>query len=133
MTTSAKFTITNWDEQAFAEFAGPEKLTRAITSQTYTGVLAGQSRADSLMYYGPAEAPVRYVGLERFSCTLAGRSGTFVVQSQGTFADGVATTTWSVIPGSGTGELAGIRGEGGYSTGQGDEAVAVTFDYHFEA
>lgn len=135
MTTrsSAEFTITNWDEQAFAEFEGPEKLTRAITSQTYTGDLTGESRGDSLMYYGPTDAPVSYVGLERFTCTIGGRTGTFVAQSQGTYADGVASTTWAVIPGSGTGELVGIRGDGGYEAKGGEPAVTVTFDYHFEA
>jgi hypothetical protein len=132
-TARAEFRITNWDERSYAEFDGTEKLTRAITSQVYSGDLTGESRGDSLMYYGPADAPVSYVGLERFTCTVAGRTGTFAAQSQGTFAEGVATTTWFVVPGSGTGELVGLRGEGGYATKGGDPAVAVTFDYYFQA
>lgn len=131
--TSAKFSITGWDEQAFAEFDGPEKMTRAITGQRYTGDLTGESRGDSLMYYGPSDAPVSYVGLERFTCTVGGKSGTFVAQSHGTYADGVASTSWFVVPGSGTGELTGIRGEGGYAAKGGEDAVTVTFDYYFEA
>lgn len=126
----AEFQIKSWDEQAYAEFAGTEKMTRAITTQAYTGDLTGESRSDSLMYYGPGSDPVHYVGLERFTATLAGRSGTFVVQAQGTYTDGVAATTWFVVPGSGTGELAGLRGEGGYRAGS--ESVEVTFDYFFE-
>lgn len=132
-TATAQFGITNWDEQPFAEFDGGEKLTRAVTSQTYTGDLTGDSRGDSLMYYGPTDAPVSYVGLERFTCTVAGRTGTFVAQSHGTYADGVATTTWFVVPGSGTGELAGLRGDGGYAAKGGEQTVTVTFDYYFEA
>lgn len=132
-TATADFQITNWDEQPYAEFDGPEKLTRAIVTQTYTGDLTGESRADSLMYYGPTDAPVSYVGLERFTCTVGGRTGTFVAQSHGTYADGVASTTWFVVPGSGTGELTGLRGDGGYDAKGGEPAVRVRFDYYFEA
>lgn len=133
MTTKAKaeFRITSWDEQAYAEFAAPEKLTRATVTQTYTGDLTGESRIDWLMYYGPGDDPVHYVGLERFTATVDGRSGTFVAQSKGTFADGVAATTWFVVPGSGTGELAGLRGEGDCRATH-DGALTVEFDHHFE-
>lgn len=129
----AEFQIKSWDEQADAEFAGTEKLTRTVTAQTYTGDLTGESRGDSLMYYGPGDEPVHYVGFEHFTATVGGRSGTFVVRSKGTYSDGVADTTWFVVPGSGTGELAGLRGEGGYRATGGQPAVTVTFDYHFEA
>ncbi len=134
-TTSAKaeFRITSWDEQPYAEFAGTEKLTRTTVVQTYTGDLAGEGRADSLMYYPPTEAPVPYAGLEHFTCTLGGRAGTFVAQSHGAYADGVAEVAWSVVPGSGTGELAGLRGDGGYRALHGEAAIALTLEYWFEA
>lgn len=135
MTTNAKaeFRIASWDEQPYAEFAGTEKCTRTTTAQTYTGDLAGESRSDSLMYYGPDDAPVHYVGLEHFTCMLDGRSGTFVAQARGVYAEGAAETVWFVVPGSGTGELVGLRGEGGYRAVGGEPAVTVSLDYHFEA
>src|ERR1700753_1265288 len=118
-TTNAKaeFQIKSWDEQSYAEFAGSEKLTRAIVAQTYTGDLVGESRSDSLMYYGPADAPVYSRGIGHFTGTGGGRTGTFTVQAKGVYTDGVADTTWFVVPGSGTGELAGLRGDGGYRVG----------------
>src|ERR671936_298909 len=36
------------------------------------------------------------------------------IDGEGTWEDGVARTKWTVVPGSGTGDLAGLRGEGGY-------------------
>ena len=39
--------------------------------------------------------------------------------------------TWFVIPGSGTGGLAGLRGEGGFAANLGQDAE-VTLDYWFE-
>ena len=38
---------------------------------------------------------------------------------------------WSVIPGSGTAELAGLRGEGGFVAELGQSA-SITLDYWFE-
>ena len=130
-TATSAFQIASWDENPYEELAGKEKLTRAVVRQTYTGDFTGESRSDSLMYYPDGDHPVRYVGLERFSGTLAGRTGNFVVQANGTFADGVAATDWFVVPGSGSGELAGLRGEGGYRAKSGESAVEVTFAYHF--
>jgi hypothetical protein len=133
MTAKAEFRITSWQEQAYAEFDGARKLTRAVTTQDYTGDLAGTGANTMLMYYGAADAPVYYTGIEHFTGMLAGRTGTFVMQAKGTFAGGVANTTWFVVPGSGTGELAGLGGEGTTTAVGGEESMPVTFDYHFEA
>lgn len=133
--TSAKaeFRITSWNEDAYAELDGPAKLTQALTTADYTGDLAGEGRTNMVMCYGAPDVPVYYTGLEHFTGTLAGKSGSFVVQAKGTFADGVADTTWFVVPGSGTGELAGLRGEGAAKAVGGEATVPVTFEYHFEA
>lgn len=39
--------------------------------------------------------------------------------------------TWFVVAGSGTGELSGLRGEGGFRAALGENAQ-VTLDYWFE-
>jgi Protein of unknown function (DUF3224) len=62
---------------------------------------------------------------------LAGRTGGFVLRAEGTWQDGAARTTWSVVPGSGTGDLGGLRGEGGY-TARDQAEVQFILDYHFE-
>lgn len=129
----AEFRIASWDENPYAEFDGGGKLTKAVTTQNYTGDLVGESTTTMLMCYGAADVPVYYTGLERFSGTVAGKSGTFVTQAKGIYADGVANTTWFVVPGSGTDELAGLSGEGRTTAVGGEESVPITFDYHFEA
>jgi hypothetical protein len=63
---------------------------------------------------------------------LGERSGSFVLRSTGTWEDGTATTTWSVVPGSGTGELAGLAGEGGYVARSGEAEIPYTLDYRLE-
>jgi uncharacterized protein DUF3224 len=64
-----------------------------------------------------------YAGYERFVGSLGGRSGSFVLRLGGGFEDGAARTTWTVAEGSGTGELAGLQGEGGYVARQGEPEV----------
>lgn len=85
-----------------------------------------------LLYYGAADAPVYYTSVEHFTGTLHGRTGTFVAQGKGTFADGVADTAWFIVPGSGTGELAGLRGDGTATAVRGEQSVPVTVDYQLQ-
>ena len=72
-----------------------------------------------------------FMGLERVTGSIGGRSGSFVLQHTGTFEDGVAKVTLSVVSGSGTLDLRGMKGEGGFSVGH-QPPYAMTLDYHFE-
>jgi len=71
------------------------------------------------------------VSLQRVRGKLGGRKGTFVLQGQEPVAHGKIKATWFVVPGSGTGELAGLRGEGGFE-GQFGQGSTGTLDYWFE-
>jgi hypothetical protein len=126
MTTTGKatgsFTIKNWDEQPFAEVEGAPKLTQAHVTTTYTGDLDGEGTSTLVMAYDGADAS--YAGYERVAGSLGGRSGSFVLRLAGGFEQGAARTDWTVVEGSGTGELAGLRGEGGYVAKQGEPEVA---------
>jgi Protein of unknown function (DUF3224) len=74
------------------------------------------------MAYDGADAS--YVGYERVVGSLGGRSGSFVLRLAGGFEQGAASTDWTVVEGSGTGGLAGLRGEGGYVAKHGEPEVA---------
>jgi hypothetical protein len=104
------FELSGWDEQPVAEWDGG-KVTRASVTQTVTGDVTGAATTEWLMCYA-ADGTARYVGLQRVEGALAGREGSFVLESSGEFADGVARGSLRVVPGSGTGGLAGLTGEG---------------------
>jgi hypothetical protein len=72
-----------------------------------------------MMYRSDGSAT--FVGLERVVGNVAGKAGSFVLQRTGTFENGVANESYFVIPGSGTGELRGLRGEGTSAVGHGTE------------
>ena len=105
------FTIKGWDEQPYAEAEGAAKLTHARVTTTYSGELEGEGVAGLLMVYDQADAT--YAGYERCSGTLGGRSGSFVLRLDGGFQDGAARTTWTVVEGSGTGDLTGLEARAG--------------------
>jgi hypothetical protein len=58
----------------------------------------------------PGDGSAKFVGLERVVGRLGDRWGSFVLEHSGTFEGGVAEASWSVVPGSGTGEPRGLRG-----------------------
>jgi len=132
MTTraSATFEIKAWDEKPYDEFEGGRKLTRASVRKSFQGDIEGDSSLEYLMSYGE-DGSASFVGMERIVGRVGNRSGSFVLQHSGTFAGGIAKAAWFVVPGSGTGELSGLRGEGGFAAGH-EQQYAVTLDYEFE-
>lgn len=128
--TSGTFEITKWDEQPYDEIASGPKLTRASVTQAFTGGIEGGGAVEYLMMHRSDRTAV-FVGLLRVDGRIGTRSGTFVLQCQGTYEEGIATCSWSVVPGFGTGELSGLRGEGGFNAGHGGKA-SYTLDHDFE-
>ena len=61
------------------------------------------------MAYHPDKSAA-FVGLERIKGTIGGRHGSLVLQHVGTFEDGAAKATLTVV--SGTDELNGATGSG---------------------
>ena len=68
-----------------------------------------------------ADGSASFVGIERVVARIAGKTGTFVLQRTGVFEEGQAKESYSVIPGSASGELQGLSGEGKSSVGHGME------------
>jgi hypothetical protein len=59
----------------------------------------------------PVKGSAGYVAIERISGTLHGRTGTFVLQHTGTMTRGALQLSITVVPDSGTGQLAGLAGK----------------------
>jgi hypothetical protein len=78
-----------------------------------------------------ADKTALFVGLQHVAGRLGERSGEFVLETSETFDGGVAEGEWSVVPGSGSGELRGLTGSGGFSAPHGPEA-SLTLDYDFD-
>lgn len=126
-TANARFTITKWDEKTCSEGEGLPRLTRASVTKSFTGEIEGEGHVEYVMMYR-SDGSATCVGLERVSGRIDGKSGTFVLQRSGVFEGGQAKESYSVVPGSATGELRGLRGEGSSSLGHASE-YPFTLDY----
>ena len=117
---NARFAISNWDEKPYSEGQDLPRLTRASVTKTFTGDIEGEGRVEYLMMYR-SDGSAAFVGLERVVGRIGGRSGTFVLQRTGIFENGQARESYSVIPGSATGDLQGLLGDGSSTVGHGME------------
>jgi hypothetical protein len=85
-------------------------LARMTIDKQFHGDLEGASKGEMLSA-GTAQGSGGYVAIERVTGKLQGRTGTFVLQHSGTMTRGVPQLLITVVPDSGTGELAGISGK----------------------
>ena len=126
-TAHARFAIKSWDEKPYSEEHGI-KLTRATVTKTYTGDITGDGHVEYLMVYR-ADGSAAFVGIERVSGKLMGKHGSFVLRRTGVFEGGLAKEDYTIIAGSGTGELKGISGGGHSEVGHGMEhPFTLNFD-----
>ena len=127
---NAVITVHKYEPSAYDEPAGGPVLTRIHVEESFSGDIDGEGVVEFLQAAG-ADGSASFVGIERVTSELGGRRGTFLLQDAGTVQDNLVSGDWFVIPGSGTGQLTGLRGEGGFRANLG-EGAQVHLDYWFE-
>ncbi len=85
-------------------------LSRLSIDKQFHGDLVATSQGTMLAVGTATEGSAGYVAIERVSGTLQGRSGTFVLQHNGLMARGEGQLMITVVPDSGTDQLAGLAG-----------------------
>jgi len=125
----AKVTVNEARSTPYDRGDGPELVELAL-QETFTGDMDGESTVRALQARS-GDGSATMLSMQRFDGQLGGRRGTFVLQGSAVVEGDRIKATWFVVPGSGTGELAGLRGDGGFggAFGQGSDA---TLDYRFE-
>ena len=127
---SAVITVHKYEPSAYDEPAEGLVLTRIHVEEGFAGDIIGDGVVEFLQA-ARADGSASFVGIERVTGELGGRRGTFLLQDAGTVRDNIVNGDWFVIAGSGTRELAGLRGEGGFRANLG-EGAQVHLDYWFE-
>ena len=125
----AKITIQSSEAQPYDQTASPALMEIRLV-ETFTGDLEGESPVRALQVLRDDQSAC-LVSMQRFRGKLGGRQGAFVLQGSEIVENGKIKATWFVVPGSGTGDLSGLRGEGGFEGdfGKGSDG---TLDYWFE-
>jgi hypothetical protein len=127
---NAVITVHKYEPSAYDEPAGGPVLTRIHVEESFAGDITGEGVVEFLQA-ASADGSASFVGIERVTSELGGRNGTFLLQDAGTVQGNIVSGDWFVIPGSGTGQLTGLRGEGGFRANLG-EGAQVHLDYWFE-
>jgi len=127
MTVTGTFEVQPGDETTIHEPGEGIRLTHATGTQRFSGGIVGDGAIDWLMCYLPTKS-ARYVGLQRITGTIDGRSGSVVLEAVGDHDGTGSSSTWTVIEGTGTDDLAGIRGTGGFEA-KGGTTVSYRLDY----
>jgi hypothetical protein len=125
----AKIAVLSSQAEPYDKTAGPA-LMEVHLSETFVGDIEGYSPVRALQILRDDKS-ASLVSMQRFHGKRGGRQGTFVLQGSEIVENGNITARWFVVPGSGTDELSGLRGEGGFEGGFGKGSDA-TLDYWFE-
>jgi hypothetical protein len=108
----AKITVQSSEAKPWDQTPGPA-LVEIRLQETFAGDLTGESQVRALQVRHN-DRSASMVSVQRFRGELGGRRGTFVLQGSEVVENGTIKATWFVVPGSGTGDLSGLRGEGGF-------------------
>jgi Protein of unknown function (DUF3224) len=127
---NAIITVSRYEPVAYEEPVAGPALSRIHVEESFRGDIEADGVVEFLQA-AQADGTASFVGIERVTGAIAGRSGTFLLQDSGTVSGGIVSGDWFVVPGSGTGELAGLRGTGGFRANLG-EGAEVTLDYYFD-
>ena len=96
--------------QPLSSVAESTGLGRLALDKTFHGDLQATSQGEMLSFRSSVQGSAGYVAMETVRGTLHGRSGSFVLQHSSTMERGTPTQSITVVPDSGTDELAGITG-----------------------
>jgi uncharacterized protein DUF3224 len=125
----AKITVQSSEAKPYDQTASPALLEIHL-SETFAGDIDGESPVRALQVLRDDKS-ASLVSMQRFRGQVGGRHGTFVLQGSEIVENGKIKAIWFVVPGSGTGDLSGLCGEGGFEGdfGKGSDGW---LDYWFE-
>jgi hypothetical protein len=106
---SSPFTNDRYDEEPYGEGDEVER-SRVHIARTFTGDLTGTATAEILI--AKSDGGGGYTGQDLITGTLNGKAGSFVIQHAGIMGPEGISNSGTIVPGTGTGELEGISGEG---------------------
>ena len=128
MQAKGEFEVTRIPQDPL-DVGGGAAVGHSRIDKRFHGPLDAIGVVHMLSLMSPASGSGAYVALERIEGTLDGRHGSFFAQHNGVMDRGRPTLDLSVVPDSGTGELAGLHGRIAIDIVEGKHFY--TFDYGF--
>jgi hypothetical protein len=126
-TARGTFTVTLVPQPADTHADGT-RMGRMTIDKRFTGDLEATGLGQMLTGMGGIKGSAAYSAIERITGTLQGRRGSFIVQHTGVMARGAQSLRITVVPDTGTDELAGITGEMSIVIEGGVHSYAFTYE-----
>lgn len=128
-TARTHFKQLSWDEVIISEPDNSPKLAYANAAMEFTGDIIAETSTQGFILYYDTSGTGTFCGYEHLVGSIHGKAGSLVFETRGTFeADGIHAS-WTVVPGSATGDLTGISGTGSYTIPWGTTETDATLDY----
>jgi hypothetical protein len=110
MQATGTFVVKLTPQTPIPEIEEPSVGRMLIDKQLF-GDLEASSKGQMISTMGEVKGSAGYVAIERVTGALHGRTGSFALQHTGTMDRGKPQLSVTVVPDSGTGELAGLTGK----------------------
>ena len=110
MKISGSFEVALNPLETYAAGNNGVNLGRMSIDKTFSGELSAQSKGEMLTASSAVPGSAGYVAIEQVIGDLSGRKGSFVLQHYGRMDKDKNYLLLEVVPGSGTGELKGMKG-----------------------
>ena len=118
----------SFDVKMTPQSAADAAVGRFALDKQYHGDLEATAAGEMLAAMTSFKGSGGYVAIEKVTGKLAGRSGSFYLEHTGVMNRGAASLVITVVPDSGTGELAGLAGSLTIKVAPGG-AHSYEFDY----
>ncbi len=122
--------VKTYEPTVYDPMADGPSLAEIRVNETFAGDIEGEGTVRVIQAVRK-DGSATFVGIERVRGATGGRKGSFLLQTSGTLFGKEVKAEWFVVPGSGTGDLKNLRGEGGF-TAQLGEHGSIWLDYYFE-
>ncbi|MEV5598624.1 DUF3224 domain-containing protein [Streptomyces sp. NPDC052496] len=130
--TTGNFTYADWEERVLGGEGTFPRLAHAAVTNAFSGGIEAADTTCEYTIVHVTEQTGTFTGMELLEGSVDGRRGAFAVEERGSFGErGSVHCTFEVVPGSATGELAGLRGTGEFTAEPGSPSVPYTFVYDF--
>ncbi len=117
----------SFDVEVVPQTSPEDAVGRFSLSKRFHGGLDASSTGEMLSVRTEVEGSAGYVALERVTGTLNGRYGSFALQHSGTMDRNRPALSVTVVPDSGTGDLAGMEGEMSIDVSNGQHSYVLRY------
>ncbi|MDR0380972.1 MAG: DUF3224 domain-containing protein [Oscillospiraceae bacterium] len=131
MIVRSEFTVAQWNQSDLEPAIAGMLISRASVIFESTGEIDGKFNVEYVIHsFAPDDADLHnstatYVGYMVFTGSIDGKTGSFVLEDKGAYANSVPASDLVIKSNTGTNDFQGIRGIGKYYADDGKMVIQI--------